>query len=275
MNIYKNITRKEEIEYKFYQQARKTIQSMAENFGFDMSYFISDNYELRKNSNLYSKEKGQELVKVKDAIDYNGSQAMHSIGHLISNIKSYRSRTIKNSIGTEDYMKKFDLYKVSADRTKKMSAFWWQENNSRTYIDIKSERNIENGIVKGQSTYSRTEISISPLWYHKVYKHGLHGVQYKGRPCFVMSVTPHKIRRLAEDNIDVHKATILHSHGGDITMLEDMWLASFKQSDYEVDNVGKVIRPSERILSVSPELRRAETNVSQRIGKNVIGSLLS
>ena len=90
-----------------------------------------------------------------------------------------------------------------------------------------------------------------------------------------MSVTPHKIRRLAEDNIDVHKATILHSHGGDITMLEDMWLASFKQSDYEVDNVGKVIRPSERILSVSPELRRAETNVSQRIGKHVIGSLLS
>ena len=86
MNIYKNITRKEEIEYKFYQQARKTIQSMAENFGFDMSYFISDNYEIRKQSNLYSKEKGQELVKVKDAIDYNGSQAMHSIGHLISNI---------------------------------------------------------------------------------------------------------------------------------------------------------------------------------------------
>ena len=275
MNIYKNIDNKEAIKHMFYKQSKQTIKTMAESFGLDMSYFISDNYELKNKSNLYSKEKAQEVVKVKDAIDYNGGQAMHTIGHLISNMRDYRAKAIKGSIGTEDYMKKFDLYKVSAERTKKTAEMWWQENNSRTYIEIKSERNIDNGIVKGASTYSRTEISVSPLWYHKVYKHGLHGVQYKGRPCFVMSVAPNPIRRLQEDNIDVHKATILHSHGGDITMLSDMWLASFKQSEYEIDKVGKVIRPSERILSVSPDLRRAETNVSQRIGKNVIGSLLS
>ena len=275
MNIYKNIDNKEAIKHMFYKQSKQTIKTMAESFGFDMSYFISDNYELRNKSKLYTKEKAQEVAKVKDAIDYNGSQAMNIIGHLISNMRDYRAKAIKGSIGTDDYMKKFDVYKVSAERTKQTSAFWWQENNPRTYIDIKSERNIDNGIVKGASTYSRTEISVSPLWYHKVYKHGLHGVQYKGRPCFVLSVVPNPIRRLEEDNIDVHKATILHSHGGDITMLSDMWLASFKQSEYEIDKVGKVIRPSERILSVSPDLRRAETNVSQRIGKNVIGSLLS
>jgi len=275
MNIYKNLSRTDDIKYMFYKHSKETIKTISESFGFDISYFISDNYELRQKSNLYSKEKAQELVKVKDAIDYNGSQAMHSIGHLINAIRDYRAKAKKGSIGTDDYMKKFDLYKVSAERTKKMSAHWWQENNPRTYIDIKSERNIDNGVVKGQSTYSRTEISVNPLWYHKVYKHGLHGVQYKGRPCFVISVVPNPIRRLEEDNIDVHKATILHSHGGDITMHSDMWLASFKQSDYEVDKVGKVIRPSERILSVSPDLRRAETNVSQRIGRNVIGSLLS
>ena len=275
MNIYKNIDNKEAIKHMFYKQSKQTIKTMAESFGFDMSYFISDNYELRNKSKLYTKEKAQEVAKVKDAIDYNGSQAMHTIGHLISNMRDYRAKAIKGSIGTDDYMKKFDVYKVSAERTKQTAEYWWQENNARTYIDIKSERNIDNGIVKGASTYSRTEISVSPLWYHKVYKHGLHGVQYKGRPCFVMSVAPNPIRRLQEDNIDVHKATILHSHGGDITMLSDMWLASFKQSEYEIDKVGKVIRPSERILSVSPDLRRAETNVSQRIGKNVIGSLLS
>ena len=38
---------------------------------------------------------------------------------------------------------------------------------------------------------------------------------------------------------------------------------------------GVVLKPSERVLSVSPELRRAETIVSQRIGRNVIGNLLS
>ena len=275
MNIYENLTRKEDIEYKFYQQSRKAIKIIAESFGFDMSYFISASYSLRNKSDLTKKEKAQEIVKVKDAIDYNGSQSLQMIDNLVGHIQEYRKKSKHNSVGTENYMKKFDIYKVSAERTKKTSAYWWQENNARTYIDIKSEKNIDIGIVKGASTYSRTEISVSPLWYHKVYKHGLHGVQYKGRPCFVMSVVPNPIRRLQEDNIDVHKATILHSHGGDITMLSDMWLASFKQSEYEIDKVGKVIRPSERILSVSPDLRRAETNVSQRIGKNVIGSLLS
>lgn len=275
MNIYKNLSRKDDIRYMFYKQSKETIKTIAESLGMDMSYFVSDTYELKRKSKLYSKEKAQEIAKVKDYIDYNGIQAMNTIGNLINSIQSYRKEAVNGSVGTEDYMKKFDVYKISANRTKKTSEYWWQENNARTYIDIVSEKGIEEGITKGASTYSRTEIRLSPLWYQKVYKNGLHGVQYKGRPCFVMNVTPNPIRRLEEDNIDVHKATILHSHGGDISMIGDMWLASFKQSDYEIDRMGNVIKPSQRILSVSPELRRAETNVSQRIGKNVIGSLLS
>lgn len=275
MNIYKNLSRKDDIRYMFYKQSKETVKTIAESLGMDMSYFVSDTYELKRKSKLYSKEKAQEIAKVKDYIDYNGIQAMNTIGNLINSIQSYRKEAVNGSVGTEDYMKKFDVYKISANRTKKISEYWWQENNARTYIDIVSDKGIEEGITKGSSTYSRTEIRLSPLWYQKVYKNGLHGVQYKGRPCFVMNVTPNPIRRLEEDNIDVHKATILHSHGGDISMIGDMWLASFKQSDYEIDRMGNVIRPSQRILSVSPELRRAETNVSQRIGKNVIGSLLS
>ena len=44
---------------------------------------------------------------------------------------------------------------------------------------------------------------------------------------------------------------------------------------YTVNSEGKVIKPSERVTSVSPELKRAEVGLSQRIGRNVIGSLLS
>ena len=58
-------------------------------------------------------------------------------------------------------------------------------------------------------------------------------------------------------------------------MIKDMYLASFKQMIYTITKEGKVIKPSERVTSVSPELKRAEINLSQRIGRNVIGSLLS
>ena len=58
-------------------------------------------------------------------------------------------------------------------------------------------------------------------------------------------------------------------------MIDDMYLASFKQMDYTVNSEGKVIKPSERVTSVSPELKRAEVGLSQRIGRNVIGSLIS
>ena len=274
MNIYENIKRQDQIAYKFYMQSRKSIKDIAENFGLDIGYFISNNYHMQSN-NLFSKEKKNQMGDIKQAIDYHGGQSLDVIDQLISSIREYREKSQRNSIGTDDYMKKFDIYKITAERTKEVAKHWWSEFNARTYVDVKSERGKEEKIIKGESQYSSTEIYVSPLWYHKVYKHGLHGVQYKGRPCFVMNVTHNPIRRLLEDNIDTHKATILHSHGGKITKIDDMWLASFKQSEYEMDKEGKVIKPSERVLSVSPDLRRAETNVSQRIGRNVIGSLLS
>lgn len=274
MNVYENKS-KREIKHQFYLQAKKTIPILAESLGFDLSYFLSTHYEIKSKSSLVCPEKRKYVEKLKGATDYSGSQVISSVNYLIDAVREHRSEMKKNSIGTDEYKIKYDLYDKSAKLTMDKVKSWWRDNNARTYVDVKSEKGFINEIIKGGSQYSSTEIRVSPLWYHKVYKHGLHGVQYKGRPCFVISVTPSPIRRLAEDNIDVHKAVILHSHGGEIKMIGDMWLASFKQSEYEIDREGKVIKPSERILSVSPELRRAETNVSQRIGKNVIGSLLS
>jgi hypothetical protein len=52
-----------------------------------------------------------------------------------------------------------------------------------------------------------------------------------------------------------------------------MFLASFETSPMHI-GVNNEITPAECILSASPELRRAETNVSQRIGRNVLNNLL-
>ena len=48
MNIYKNLSRIDDIKYMFYKQSKETIKTISESFGFDISYFISDNYELKK-----------------------------------------------------------------------------------------------------------------------------------------------------------------------------------------------------------------------------------
>lgn len=274
MNIYKNHTREKEVAHQFYIQAKKTIPVLSKSLGLDVSYFISTNYDMNGNK-LYSREKKKQINFIKQSICYSGGQIVEGVNNLISSVRDYREKTKSNSIGTDGYMKKFDLYKKSADQTKEKASRWWRDNNSRTSVDVKSDKEMTNGIAKGTSTYSNTEINISPLWYHRVYKHGLTGVVYKGRPCFVLTATPYPVRRLQEDNIEVHKVSILHSHGGDITMISDMWLASFIQQEYLCNKEGVVLKPSERVLSVSPELRRAETIVSQRIGRNVIGNLLS
>ena len=274
MNVYKNLKNKAQIEHQFYLQAKKSIPVIAKSMGMDFSYFGSDTYTL---NSTYSKdpEKQKEVRRVKDSLNYYNAQAMDHIGQLIHGIKEYRSKTVKGSVGTDGYMKKFDIFEKLSRNTVETATIWWRDRNPRTYIDIKCQSDRQNDIEKGQSHYSSTGIFLSPLWYHKVFKHGLHDVVYKGRPCFVMKVEPYPVRRLQQDDIDVHKATILHSHGGDITMIDNMYLASFKQMDYTVNSEGKVIKPSERVTSVSPELKRAEVGLSQRIGRNVIGSLLS
>ena len=78
---------------------------------------------------------------------------------------------------------------------------------------------------------------------------------------------------LSADNIQVHKVDLLSSKGGILTVHRDMWLASFETSPMSIKD--KVVMPAETISAVSPELRRAESNVSQRITRGVLNNLLS
>jgi len=275
MNIYKNKS-KLEVRHMFYLRAKKAIPSMVNAFGMDISYILSNDYELpMANSSITSNEKKDAINTVRKDINYNFGEGMQSVLHLINGIRSHRKKLHRRSIGTEEYMAKFDIYKKCEEETKQVASMWWNNNNPRTSVQIRCEKDHLHGITKGSSAYSATTIDISPLWYHRVFKHGFSGVVYKGRPCFVMSVEPYPIRRLKEDNIDMYKVTILHSHNGEITMLDNMYLAVFKQVDHVMNSQGKVVKPSECILSVSPDLKRAETIVSQRIGRNVINNLLS
>ena len=274
MNVYKNLERKAEIEHQFYIQSKKSIPVLAKAMGMDYGYFASTTYGL-KCKFKDDEETRSEARRVKENLNYHNGQVFEAIGQIIHGIKEYRSKIVKGSVGTDGYLKKFDIYEKLSRLTIDVANIWWRDNNPRTYVDIKCDKEKGIAIEKGQSQYSSTGIFMSPLWYHKVYKHGLHEVQYKGRPCFVMKAEPYPVRRLQEDDIDVHKVVLLHSHGGDITMHGDMFMASFKQMDYETTPEGNIKAPSQRVTSVSPELKRAEVGLSQRIGRNVIGNLLS
>lgn len=274
MNVYKNLKRKEQIEHQFYLQSKKSIPVLAKAMGMDYGYFASTTYGLKCKFRDDDKIRF-EAQRIKEHLNYHNAQVFDTISQIVHGIKEYRSKIVKGSVGTDGYLKKFDIYEKLSKLTIDVANIWWRDNNPRTYVDIKCDKEKGIAIEKGQSQYSSTGIFMSPLWYHKVYKHGLHEVQYKGRPCFVMKAEPYPVRRLQEDDIDVHKVTLLHSHGGDITMYNDMFMASFKQMDYETTPEGNIKAPSQRVTSVSPELKRAEVGLSQRIGRNVIGNLLS
>jgi len=53
-----------------------------------------------------------------------------------------------------------------------------------------------------------------------------------------------------------------------------MWLASYKVNEGSFNAKHETVIPPETINAVSPELRRAETNVSQRITREVLNNLL-
>jgi hypothetical protein len=95
-----------------------------------------------------------------------------------------------------------------------------------------------------------------------------------GRPCFVGDVQKVQIDRLSADGINAYKVNIVSAKSGELTVHNDMWLASYQVNEGSVGEKYGTIIPPETINAVSPELRRAETNVSQRITREVIGNLL-
>jgi hypothetical protein len=79
---------------------------------------------------------------------------------------------------------------------------------------------------------------------------------------------------LSADGIDAYKVNIVSAKSGELQVHNDMWMASYKVNDGSPSSKHGNIVPPETINAVSPELRRAETNVSQRITREVLGNLL-
>ena len=243
-------------------------------YGLDIGHVMAMDYSSSSNP-LATKEKEKEVSHIKSVLPYTATQCISNLSNLYQSIRDHREFNRKSSVLDEKrFLKKFDIIKKAIRLTKEKADFWWSTNHARTTSRVICDKGVKAGIKQDvKSQYGSREIHVPPLWFHKVYKHGLQGVEYKGRPCFVLEVSHIPIARLKADDIKIYKATIVSSTKGMLDIHEDMFLASFETNPMHI-GVNNEITPAECILSASPELRRAETNVSQRIGRNVLNNLL-
>ena len=196
---------------------------------------------------------------------------------MYSCIQSYRKKLKKNSLlNADQYKKQFNVIEKAIDYTKSYAQDWWSKNHQRTSIvvncDASSKLSATDESEQHRHPYDRRKLFISPLWFHKVFKKGLSGVEYKGRPHFVADLKQIPINRLGEQGMKAYKVDVVGSKSGVISIIKDLYCVAFETKPYE--KLGALHNPSEVIASISPELRLAEVNVSKRITKNVIDSLL-
>ena len=252
----------------------KLLEHTLKVYGLDIGHVMAMDYHTSKHP-LATTIKEQEINQLKSALPYATTQCITNLSNLYVSIKEHRSANREKSLLDEKrFLKKFDIVRKAIRVTKEKADNWWRTNHARTTSRINCDKGVKAGIEQDvTSEYGTRKINVPPLWFHKVYKHGLQGVEYKGRPCFVLEVSHIPIARLKADDIKIYKATIVSSTKGMLGIHEDMFLASFETSPLHV-GVNNNITPAECILSASPELRRAETNVSQRIGRNVLNNLL-
>ena len=273
INMIKHLDNPQVVKHLAFKNAHEILQYNLSKFGLDIEHIRAMDY---RTSNR-DQAKKNEFEKLKSCFGYNMQQFFDGQFKLYEAVKSYRKDMIKGSVTCETHMHQYDIWKTAIEITKTEVQNWWRDNHPRTSCKVKCDKETSGNVRIEQdldSYWKEGKLFISPLWFHKVYKKGLSTVQYMGRPCFVGDVQKVHIDRLSADGINAYKVNIVSAKSGELKVHNDMWLASYQVNEGSVGEKYGTIIPPETINAVSPELRRAETNVSQRITREVIGNLL-
>jgi|TARA_B100001059_G_C17812627_1_gene573200 hypothetical protein len=271
--MLKNLDNPQVVKHLAFSKAHEVLKFNMAEFGLDIDHIRSADYNYKHRDQA----KREEFDKLKSCFDYNMQQFFEGMPKLYEAVKSHRKDVKKGSVLCDTFMHQYDIWKTSIDATKNEVRGWWRDNHPRTSCKVKCDKDTLGNVRIEQnldSYWKEGKIFVSPLWFHKVYKKGLSTVQYMGRPCFVGDVKKVEIDRLSADGINAYKVNIVSAKSGELKVHNDMWLASYQVNEGSVGvGGGKIVAP-ETINAVSPELRRAETNVSQRITREVLGNLL-
>ena len=271
--MIKNLDNPKYVKHMAFLKAHDVLHFNMQEFGLDIEHIRSSDYNYAHRD----QKKREEFDKLKSCFDYTMQQFFEGMPKLYEAVRKHRKEMQKGSMICSTFMDQYDIWKSAIADTRQWSQMWWNQNHPRTSCKVKCDKTTLGKMRMEQnkdSYWKEAKLFISPLWYHKVYKKGLDTVQYLGRPCFVADVKKVEIARLSADSINAYKCNIVSVKAGELTVFEDMWLASYQVSEGRPYSDGDGWTPPETINAVSPELRRAETNVSQRITKEVIGNLL-
>ena len=263
-----------QIKHKTYLNMLDAFQYSYKKYGFDISHVISMSYSSHGNP-LHDKGLQKKVEEFKSAMDYEMQQGVNNLSTMLTAIGNYRRSMQKNSLlKPDDYVKQFDVFSKAIRDTHLQASKWWGHYHQRTSSRIVCNKDTKAGIEQDEKdSWGFRKIHVPPLWFHKVWKKGLSGVEYKGRPHFVVDAKSVNIARLEQSDMKVYKADVITSKNGILSMIKDFWLVAFETDPMIIRDSG-YIDPAKCIASISPELKLAEVNVSKRITKNVINNLL-
>ena len=250
--------------------------------------------------------------------DYDRRRSISFIADALKHIRSYRKDAKKRSLLDTNHVNKPDVSRKWAKVSLRTAYDWWSANHDRTSISlgvqdmpeisldkyghdkggrdvIKKDKPYDNVdktyTVQAENTKDswskRNNLLIPPLWYLKIYRHGLSTVVYKSRPCMVIKANPMPIQRLKDKGIDVYKADIIKSHHGVIDVIRDLFLVSHQTRTFQKHPEGKrYLRDNERTFApqtfdtigechtaCNENLRIAENTISGRLVSGIANAL--
>ena len=278
MQIDNILENKKVAKHQTYLNMKDAFEYSVSKFGLEIDDIVSMSYNHRSHAK-YDKAREQKMEKYRSMLDYDQGQVIVGLSNMFKSIQEYREHMRKFSLlDQEGYLSKFDIFKKAIRDTKDHALDWWSKNHQRTNIRIYCEKGFSLTVEpdkqeQAKYVYDRRKLKLSPLWFHKVWKRGLSGVEYKGRPHFIADLKYTPIARLEDKDMKVYKVDVVSSKSGIVSIIRDLWCVAFETEPYYNNGIAGH-KQAKCIASISPELRLAEVNVSKRITSNVINNLL-
>lgn len=256
-----------------------------------------------------------DIKELTDALDYDRRKSFDYINDMVNSVKKYRAKSKLGSHLDEKFHKQTNILDKWAKISLEVAREWWNSNHQRTevklgvyglhhltvnrYGNTNDKRVISDDNVfydektycvqpdESKSYYPRNALEIPSLWYLKIYRHGLHTVVYKSRPCMVIKLTPKPIQRLKDKGYDVYKADLIQAKSQKISYIKDVYLVAYKTKDWSRHSEGKQhLNNSERtfaphrfdnigesLTACNESLSIAENTISGRLVSGISNAL--
>ena len=303
-------------DYFMANKNAKMIQAYKEIFGLSNDDIICA-VDMARNGYV-SPTKNQryknDITELTNNLDYDRRKSFDYINDMVNSVRKFRAKSKLGSYLDENFYKQTNILDKWAKISLEVAREWWNSNHQRTevrlgvyglhhltlnrYGNSNDKRVISDERVfydektycvqpDQNTSYPRNALEIPSLWYLQIYRHGLHSVVYKSRPCMVIKITPKPIKRCKEKGMDVYKADLIQAKNQIISYIKDVYLVAYKTRDWSRHSEGKQhLNNSERtfaphrfdtigesLTACNESLSIAENTISGRLVSGISNAL--